>query len=596
MFRRIQYIALFVILVAFLQLKGFAVEGGIKMRRACLNKGDSTVTLLWFKPTDNCNTFTSFSIYGREDALSVFKYLGGSTNFSLNSTQTKINNQKNWEFYLVYSKACNGTDSIYSDTLIIDDQQPFNSSIDSVSVELVSQKTIIGWSKSASNDVAGYIIYNYTGNTFVSFDNTKGTQSKDTDPSRDPSKKHYDYSIAAYDSCGNLSLISSTHATMVLSNKYSECSRSIDLTWEAYTGWGVNNIENYTVYMNLNNTGYVPIVTINGNVSRKFTYNFTHFGDTYCFYVRAKKTGQNITSSSNISCLGTYSIIEPSKSYIAKASVELENVEMTFVTQVGTSLTKINIYKAEDNNGFSLWKTINTSGGTLNIIDNQVKVHNKNYSYYFTTEGNCINLIFDSSQICKTILLKLNMQALGSQNLAWNNYTLFKKNTEKQELLLTNTPNASKSSPWNTINTFNPNIIIANDQSMFSTTMQQLCYCIRAIENPINQFYKRQDTSYSNIECVTADPIVYFPNAIQINGFNTVFYPEGVFLDYTRSSFQIFNRWGQLLFETNDIKGGWDGKLIDGEYVEEDIYAYSATIIGINGKELNFYGTVNVLK
>ncbi len=596
MFRKIQYIALFVILVAFLQLKGFAVEGGIKMRRACLNKGDSTVTLLWFKPTDNCNTFTSFSIYGREDALSVFKYLGGSTNFSLNSTQTKINNQKNWEFYLVYSKACNGTDSIYSDTLIIDDQQPFNSSIDSVSVELVSQKTIIGWSKSASNDVAGYIIYNYTGNTFVSFDNTKGTQSKDTDPSRDPSKKHYDYSIAAYDSCGNLSLISSTHATMVLSNKYSECSRSIDLTWEAYTGWGVNNIENYTVYMNLNNTGYVPIVTINGNVSRKFTYNFTHFGDTYCFYVRAKKTGQNITSSSNISCLGTYSIIEPSKSYIAKASVELENVEMTFVTQVGTSLTKINIYKAEDNNGFSLWKTINTSGGTLNIIDNQVKVHNKNYSYYFTTEGNCINLIFDSSQICKTILLKLNMQALGSQNLAWNNYTLFKKNTEKQELLLTNTPNASKSSPWNTINTFNPNIIIANDQSMFSTTMQQLCYCIRAIENPINQFYKRQDTSYSNIECVTADPIVYFPNAIQINGFNTVFYPEGVFLDYTRSSFQIFNRWGQLLFETNDIKGGWDGKLIDGEYVEEDIYAYSATIIGINGKELNFYGTVTVLK
>jgi len=595
-FRRIQYIASFVILVAFLQLKGFAVEGGIKMRRACLNKGDSTVTLLWFKPTDNCNTFTSFSLYGREDALSVFKYLGGSTNFSLNSTQTKINNQKNWEFYLVYSKACNGTDSIYSDTLIIDDQQPFNSSIDSVSVELVSQKTIIGWSKSASNDVAGYIIYNYTGNTFVSFDNTKGTQSKDTDPSRDPSKKHYDYSIAAYDSCGNLSLISSTHATMVLSNKYGECSRSIDLTWEAYTGWGVNNIENYTVYMNLNNTGYVPIVTINGNVSRKFTYNFTHFGDTYCFYVRAKKTGQNITSSSNISCLGTYSIIEPSKSYIAKVSVELENVEMTFVTQVGTSLTKINIYKAEDNNGFSLWKTINTSGGTLNIIDNQVKVHSKNYSYYFTTEGNCMNLIFDSSQICKTILLKLNMQALGSQNLAWNNYTLFKKNTEKQDLLLTNTPNASKSSPWNTINTFNPNIIIASDQSMFSTTMQQLCYCIRAIENPINQIYKRQDTSYSNIECVTADPIVYFPNAIQINGFNTVFYPEGVFLDYTRSSFQIFNRWGQLLFETNDIKGGWDGKLINGEYVEEDIYAYSATIIGINGKELNFYGTVTVLK
>ena len=596
MFRRIQYIASFVILTAFLQLKGFAVEGSIKMRRACLNKSDSTVTLLWFKPTDNCNTFTSFSIYGREDAMSVFKYLGGSTNFSLNSIQTKISNQKNWEFYLVYSKACNGTDSIYSDTLIIDDQQPVNSSIDSVSVELVSQKTIIGWSKSASNDVAGYIIYNYTGNTFVSFDNTKGTQSKDTDPNRDPSKKHYDYSIAAYDSCGNLSLISATHATMVLSNKYDECSRSIDLTWEAYTGWGANNIESYTVYMNLNNTGYVPIVTINGNVSRKFTYNFTHFGDTYCFYVRAKKTGQNITSSSNISCLGTFSIIEPSQSYIAKVSVDLEIVELTFVTQIGTSLTKINIYKAEDNNPFGLWQTVNFNGGTLTLIDNQVKVHNKNYSYYFTTEGNCANLIFDSSQICKTILLKINILAPGNQDLAWNNYSLFKKNTEKQELILTNTPIANKSSPWNILNTFNTNVTMANDQSIFSTSMQQLCYCIRAIENPINQFYRRQDTSYSNVECVTADPIVFFPNAIQINGFNTSFFPEGVFIDYKKSSFQIFNRWGQLLYETNDIRKGWDGKLIDGEYVEEDIYAYSAIIIGINGKQLNFDGTVTVLK
>ncbi|MDI1235720.1 MAG: hypothetical protein PSX81_15695 [bacterium] len=246
------------------------------MRRACISRKDSTVTLLWFPPTDNCNTFTSFSVYGREDISSIFKYLGSYNNFSLNTAQTKISNLKNWEFYLVYSKACNGIDSINSDTIIIDTSEPANSLLDSVSVDLVSQKTIIGWSKNSSNDVAGYVIYNYTGTTFISIDNTKGTQSKDLDPSRNPSIKHYDYSIAAYDSCGNISLISPTHSTMLLTSKYDECARSIDLSWEAYLGWGANNIESYTVYMNFNNTGYVPIVTINenasGNVSRKFTY------------------------------------------------------------------------------------------------------------------------------------------------------------------------------------------------------------------------------------------------------------------------------------------------------------------------------------
>ncbi|MDI1235721.1 MAG: gliding motility-associated C-terminal domain-containing protein [bacterium] len=312
--------------------------------------------------------------------------------------------------------------------------------------------------------------------------------------------------------------------------------------------------------------------------------------------IRAKRVGQNITSSSNISCLGTFSIIEPSNSYIGKISVEKENVEMALVTQIGTSLTKLNIYKSEDNNPFSLWQTINFTGGTLNLVDNQVKVHSKNYSYYFTTEGNCTGLIFDSSQICKTILLKVNMQSLGNQDLAWNNYSLFKKNTEKQEILLINTPNANKSSPWNIVNSLTPSIVVVEDKNVFSTSMQQLCYCVRAVENPINQFYRRQDTSYSNIECVTADPIVFFPNAIQINGFNTVFFPEGIFLDYEKSSFQIFNRWGQLLYETNDIKKGWDGKLENGEYVEEDIYAYRASIIGINGKQLTFDGTITVLK
>jgi gliding motility-associated-like protein len=38
-------------------------------------------------------------------------------------------------------------------------------------------------------------------------------------------------------------------------------------------------------------------------------------------------------------------------------------------------------------------------------------------------------------------------------------------------------------------------------------------------------------------------------------------------------SFQIYNRWGQLVFETNDPEVGWDGQQF-GREVDEGIYTY----------------------
>lgn len=586
---RLKHITIFCILM-FIQQTVFGVEGKPKMRRACLNKSDSTVTLLWYPPTDNCATFTLFNLYGQEDALSVYMHMGQYNNFSLNAIQFKIPNLKDWKFYLVYSLACNGTDSIYSDTIQIDNSEPVISEIDSVSVDFATQTTMIGWKQNPSPDIRGYILYyNFGTNSIIG--NTSNTFISDLNPARSPTTRSYSYGIAAYDSCINTSPISAIHSTIYLSTVYSQCTKTIDLNWTSYGGW---TAQSYDVHLSINSGPYQKIATV-GNINT-YSYIFPNFGDQYCFYVRALKVGaERITSSSNIACASSNSIIPASDSYIAKVSVENQTVEMTLVTQFGTSLQEVNIYKSEDNGAFLPWQTIKTTGGTLDLVDNQVNVHSHNYSYYFTTEGPC-DLIFDTSQTCKTILLNVQMLAPGNNVLDWNGYFQFKKATEKQELLLSDNPNANKSSPWNILNTLGSGATSTTDNSEFSTVQEQLCYCIRAIENSPNQFYRRQDTSYSNIECLTADPIVYFPNAIQLNGFNTVFYPQGVFLDYNNCSFQIFDRWGAFIFETHDIRKGWDGTTISGNLVEQGVYAYKSRIVGINGKELFFDGTITVLK
>lgn len=585
--------ALLISLFSFIFIHSYAVEGRPKIRRACLNRNDSIIDLQWYRPNDNCGSFTNFNIYGRYSSLIFFELLYSSTNYNTNSVSFKLKNLLNWEFYIVYNKTCNGLDSVSSDTLFIDNSRPFNQEIDSVSVDLATQKIIIGWTKNPTTDTKGYYVYNVIQNSTKTNKKIYDTSSTSLIDylDRDPKISSYEYTMAAYDSCGNASPISDSHTSIFLSGQINPCpNKTIVLNWSPYSGWP---IEEYEIYLNINGVGYKKIGTVDPLIS-SFTYNFQSFGSTYCFFIRARKKNSTVSSSSNAVCFTANSILESRNSYVAKASVQHGDIELVLVTETGKSIQKLNVYKAINNGGFSLWQIVPFTGGTLNLLDNNVNTQINTYRYYFTTEGPCSN-IFDTSQIAETILLNVLMIQPGNQNLTWSLYNDFIKNTESQQVLLSNDPNFDKSSTWNILSTENNTSIAYNDATNFGTNQEQICYCIRAIENNPSLTYNRKDTSYSNIQCLTADPIVFFPNAIQLNGFNTVFKPKGVFIDYEKSSFTIYNKWGQIVYETNDIQTGWNG-LVNNELVQSDVYAYTATIIGINGKILTFDGTLTVLK
>lgn len=566
----------------------FAVEGRPIMRRACLNRVDSTLNILWFKPTDNCGSFTSFSLYGRDNPLGVFQFLDSCITPNKDNFEIKLKNLRRWEFYLVYNKTCNGLDSIYSDTILIDDEAPENSLIDSVSVDLATQKTLIGWQQNNSKDVKGYYVYHVTGNNSV-ITTTQNINYLDLG-SRDPRLGSVSYSIAAFDSCNIASLISASHATMLLRSVYNECNKTINLSWNNYVGW---NVSSYQIFRKINAGNYELVGTVVSNINQ-FTYNIVGFGDEFCFFVRALKQGRGASSSSTSTCIKTSPIIASKNSYIAKASVENKFIELVLITENNTSVQKIEVYKSEGVGNFVLWQTINTNGGLINLLDNAVNTDRFSYSYFFRTIGPC-DFVFDSSQTAKTVLLNIVLNNPGNQSLSWSLYNDFIKNTQKQELLLSNSPDFNKSSPWNTINTFNNNTTAVEDNTPF-TTNEFLCFCIRSIENAPNIPFNRQDSSYSNIRCLTAEPIVYFPNAIQINGYNTVFKPKGQFLDKETSYFLIFNRWGELIKRIDDIDAGWDGTDKNGDFVMSDVYAFKAYINGTDGTKLSFSGTITVLK
>ncbi|MGB3184005.1 MAG: PKD domain-containing protein [Cyclobacteriaceae bacterium] len=74
---------------------------------------------------------------------------------------------------------------------------------------------------------------------------------------------------------------------------------------------------------------------------------------------------------------------------------------------------------------------------------------------------------------------------------------------------------------------------------------------------------------------------------------NDVFLPlmEGV----TEFHMQIFNRWGELLFETQNKDIGWDG-YYKGRLCAPDVYVYKLSFRYINGEEVNRVGDVTLVR
>ena len=59
--------------------------------------------------------------------------------------------------------------------------------------------------------------------------------------------------------------------------------------------------------------------------------------------------------------------------------------------------------------------------------------------------------------------------------------------------------------------------------------------------------------------------------------------------------FKIFNRWGQLIFSTTDVRKGWDGTL-GGKTQPGDVYVYTIKIKKADGSIINRRGTVTLIK
>lgn len=97
---------------------------------------------------------------------------------------------------------------------------------------------------------------------------------------------------------------------------------------------------------------------------------------------------------------------------------------------------------------------------------------------------------------------------------------------------------------------------------------------------------------------VFQEMLVYVPNTFTPDEDNTneIFKPSLIGVDEDNYEFLVFNRWGQLIFTTDDINKGWDGTYKN-VLSQTDTYVWKINCQSkATGEKFNYIGHVNLLK
>ncbi len=239
----------------------------------------------------------------------------------------------------------------------------------------------------------------------------------------------------------------------------------------------------------------------------------------------------------------------------------------------------------------STYSLQSSEGNVINSIwtFNNQSVNSSTVAYCFNTPGNFeLKGSFEDDKTCKGTITQ--MVQVFPLPVADFEYSPVKPIENQDMVVFTNTSEGENQNKWHwAINDGkNTNSASENTSCFFEDAGNY------AVAFLVRNSWGCWDTIVKSIE-VALDFNVYIPNAFTPNedGLNDVFFP--VMRGVKRYELQIFNRWGELIFVSDDPKVKWDGTL-KGEPCQQGVYNYKLTVLNNSGDEKNYTGDVNLLR
>ncbi len=134
-----------------------------------------------------------------------------------------------------------------------------------------------------------------------------------------------------------------------------------------------------------------------------------------------------------------------------------------------------------------------------------------------------------------------------------------------------------------------------SDLSQIVSPNQTTDYIFRSYDTNDSLCYFDSVVTVHVIQYICNDPQIFVPNAFTPNGDNTndILYVNGRLL--TEFYFTIYNKWGEKIFESNDITNGWDGTYKNKE-MDAGVFDYYLKAVCPNKEEAFLKGNITLIR
>lgn len=535
-------------------------------------------TLHWALPDPSaCGSFAGYEVYRSTSATGPFALIATVTDQQ--STQyIDPNPSSEMRYYFMRSLYdCPGWEILSSDT--VSNAFPNDVTISFVSVE--NGQVHVQWADNQSPQTSAYLIYRLIGGN-VDLIDTVFNSLDYVDIGADPQSRSETYYILAMDPCGNTSAFVSPHRTIFLQVEQDFCLRQMQLSWNAYEGWP--GVSSYQVWVSKDGEPYALAASLPQG-STTYAFQDLKTGSDYCFYVEAVAEGVPYSSASNEVCLSANVAAEPVQLALLNASVNPEGqVEINWQWDEEIPYQSARL---DWNDGASISLDVSSPLSFFgSYLHEQANPEKAPQGYALWVENEC-GESFSGGQV-QTIFLEAEAQADGVL-LRWTAFSLSHAEVSAYKLY------REEEGQWQLVQQLGPLQFEFFDESVEPTATS--CYRLEALyqlDLPDGGLYN--GSSFSNLACAIPEVKVYLPNVFAPEGTNNRFIP-GFSATSLLSGYelQIFDRYGQLVFQTDNPQLGWDGSF-RGRPMPMDTYVYRLHLVTSEGKVLEKKGSLVLLR
>jgi gliding motility-associated-like protein len=485
-----------------------------------------------------------------------------------------------------------------------DSAKPLTPEIYYVTVNRSNQvKVVYRSSHTASKRFGHYDLYrNGTSNADIIHSGTQrgDTSFIDAPPAVDVKTHSNCYTTDEADNCGHTSPLSRTHCTINLHVQQSGINTN-RVVWTPYVGW--DTVASYVLYRRMGLTGtYDTIATLRNDSfnapSDSIVYldtNLCH--NKYYYYVSAWNTNQVFHSESNQDSATPAYILQNQPLHLIRTTVLGNSINTNWRKGIQPNIKQYVIDRNVSNNHTfesTGWVHNYATATDTSYTDYNVDVDNFSYAYRVRVEDKC----GDVSPVSNSgVSMVITSSVLDDKRLlSWTKYKHWDEGISAYVLQL-----RGNNGQFRNVAVVTPTDTTYMDDSTHQDIDTSTCYRVLAID--VSPTIAGTDTSVSNVTCPVLPSRIFIPNAFSPNGddvndqfsVSTLSIFTNTQLKDLQFDLRVFNRWGQLIWETTDANKSWDGKF-DGQFVESGIYVYTLYAHGFDNRRFSYKGTIMLIR